>query len=316
MPSRPLSVEKTIMNDLMTTREVANYLRIKERKVYDLVRQGNIPCSRRAGKWLFPKALIDRWVLQGVRSSDIELGSAPAIIAGSHDPLLDWAVRESGCGLAILAGGSLDGLSRVADGEAAACGAHMRDPETGTYNVPWVRRILGGRDVVLIRWAQRVQGLLVGAGNPLGLAGIADLRGIKGGNKGGSDGDQPRVGQRQEGAGSQMLLRQLLADADIALDEVDLVSPSARTEGDLALLIADDKADVGVAIGAVARLHRLDFVPLAEEYFDLVIRRYDFFEPPIQTLLAFARSEPFRVRAGELTGYDISDLGQVIWNGD
>lgn len=113
------------MSELMTTHEVADYLRIKERKVYDLVRQGEIPCSRRSGKWLFPKALIDRWVLQGVRSTELALGPAPAIIAGSHDPLLDWAVRESNCGLAILAGGSLDGLSRVADGEAEIGRAHV-----------------------------------------------------------------------------------------------------------------------------------------------------------------------------------------------
>ena len=290
----------------MITREVADYLRIKERKVYDLVRQGDIPCSRRAGKWLFPKSLIDRWVLLGVRPTDMALAPAPAIIAGSHDPLLDWAVRESGCGLAILAGGSLDGLSRVADGAAVACGAHMRDPESGTYNIPWVSRTLGGRDVVVIRWAQRMQGLLVAAGNPMGLAGIADLAGAA----------RPRVGQRQPGAGSQMLLRQLLAEADIALDDVDLVSPPARSEGDLALLLVEDKADTGVAIAAVARPHRLDFVPLAKEHFDLVIRRHDFFEPPMHTLLAFARSEPFRVRAGELSGYDIGDLGQVVWNGD
>jgi len=296
------------MSDLMTTSEVAGYLRIKERKVYDLVRQGNIPCSRKAGKWLFPKPLIDRWVLQGVRSSEVTLGPAPAVIAGSHDPLLDWAVRESNCGLAILAGGSMDGLARIGAGEAAACGAHMRDPETGTYNVPWVRRALGGRDVVVIRWARREQGLLVAAGNPLGIAGIADLDG--------SSVSKPRVGQRQEGAGSQMLLRQLLDDAGIALDAVDLVSPPARSEDDLAALIADGKADAGVAIAAVARQHRLDFVLLADESYDLVIRRHDFFEPPMQTLLAFARSDAFRVRAGELTGYDVSDLGQVVWNGD
>ncbi len=296
------------MSDLMTTSEVAGYLRIKERKVYDLVRQGNIPCSRKAGKWLFPKALIDRWILQGVRSTDVAMGPAPAIIAGSHDPLLDWAVRESNCGLAILAGGSMDGLARVGAGEAAACGVHMRDPETGTYNVPWVRRFLGGRDVVVIRWAMREQGLLVAAGNPLGIAGISDLGGVK----------KPRVAQRQEGAGSQMLLRQILADAGIAPgapDGVDLVSPPARGEDDLAALIADGKADAGVAIAAVARQHRLDFVLLADEDFDLVIRRHDFFEPPIQTLLAFARSDAFRVRADELTGYDVSDLGRVIWNG-
>ena len=71
-----------------------------------------------------------------------------------------------------------------------------------------------------------------------------------------------------------------------------------------------------VAIAAVAHQHRLDFVPLAEEYFDLVIRRHDYFERPMQTLLAFARGDAFEVRAGELTGYDISDLGQVVWNGD
>jgi molybdate-binding protein len=189
----------------------------------------------------------------------------------------------------------------------------MRDRETGTYNVPWVSRTLGGRDVVVMRWAQRQQGLLVAAGNPLGIAGIADLGG-SGGGSGGSG--KLRVGQRQEGAGSQMLLRQLLADAGIAPDEIDLVSPPARSEDDLAMLIADDKADAGVAIAAAARHHRLDFVPLAKEHFDLVIRRYDFFEPPMQALLAFARTEPFRIRAGELTGYDIGDLGQVVWNGD
>lgn len=294
------------MSELMTTHEVADYLRIKERKVYDLVRQGEIPCSRRSGKWLFPKALIDRWVLQGVRSTELALGPAPAIIAGSHDPLLDWAVRESNCGLAILAGGSLDGLSRVADGEAAACGAHMRDPDTGTYNVPWVSRTLAARDVVVIRWARRTQGLLVAAGNPLGLTGIADLGGDA----------KPRVGQRQPGAGSQMLLGQLLDEANIDLTRVDLIAPPARSEGDLAQLIADGKADAGVAIAAVARTHRLDFVSLATEYFDLVIRRHDYFEPPIQALLAFARSEPFAVRAAELTGYDVSEVGQVVWNGD
>jgi len=295
------------MSELMTTREVAEYLRIKERKVYDLVRRGEIPCSRKAGKWLFPKTLIDRWVIQGVRADAAALGPAPAIIAGSHDPLLDWAVRESGCGLAILSGGSMDGLARVGAGEAAACGIHMRDPDSGTYNVPWVRRWLGNRDVVVIRWARREQGLLVAAGNPLGIAGIADLR---------AAGARRRIARRQQGAGSQMLLEQLLGEAGIGEDDVDLVAPPARTESDLARLVADGKADAGVAIAAVAHQHDLDFVLLADEFFDLVIRRHDFFEPPIQSLLAFAHSDALRDRAGALGGYDIGALGQVIWNGD
>jgi len=295
------------MSELMTTAEVADYLRIKERKVYELVRKGEIPCSRKAGKWLFPKTLIDRWVSQGVRAEAVAGGPAPAVIAGSHDPLLEWAVRESNCGLAILGGGSMDGLARIGAGEAAACGIHMRDAETKTYNVPWVRRWLGNRDVVVIRWARREQGLLVAAGNPLKIGAIADLC---------AGGPRRRLAQRQEGAGSQLLLQQLLDEVGFGAEDVELIAPPARTESDLAQLIADDKVDAGVAIAAVARQHRLGFVPLADEYFDLVVRRYDFFEPPLQSLLTFARSAAFTTRAAELTGYDIAELGRVVWNGD
>ena len=98
----------------MNTREVAEYLRIKERRVYDLVAQRNIPCTRAAGKWLFPKELIDLWLIrnaEGVSESlQVKPIELPAIISGSHDPLLDWAVKESDCGLAMLFNGSLDGL--------------------------------------------------------------------------------------------------------------------------------------------------------------------------------------------------------------
>ena len=96
--------------DFLTTKEVAAYLRIKERRVYELVRQRAIPCTRVTGKWLFPKALIDVWLAEGVDGEAAV--RPPPVIAGSQDPLLDWAVKESGCGLALLAGGSLDGLNR------------------------------------------------------------------------------------------------------------------------------------------------------------------------------------------------------------
>ena len=83
----------------MTTREVAEYLRIKERKVYDLVRDKRIPCTRVTGKWLFPKHLIDHWLATGTEFPDraAALEPTPAVCAGSHDPLLEWCLRESGC---------------------------------------------------------------------------------------------------------------------------------------------------------------------------------------------------------------------------
>lgn len=288
---------------MMTTREVADYLRVKERKVYDLIRQEEIPCARVSGKWLFPKALIDRWVLQNLQGAAVETAPVPSVIAGSHDPLLEWAVRESGSALAFLGGGSLDGLERVAKGEAALCGAHMRDPETGDYNIPWVERVLSGGDVVVIAWARRQQGLVVAHGNPLGIRKVVDLA------------NGLRVVQRQSGAGSRLLLEQLLEADGIDPAELAYADTIARTEADLGGMIVDGKADAGLAIGAVASIFRLDFLPLREERFDLIVRRRAFFEEPFQTLLNFTRDPAFEIRAEELGGYDVSATGSVVWNG-
>jgi len=288
--------------EMMTTREVADYLRIKERKVYDLIRREEIPCARVSGKWLFPRDLIDRWVLQNVSSGAVAAAPVPPVIAGSHDPLLEWAVRESGSSLAFLSGGSLNGMQRVAAGEAALCGAHLRDPETGDYNIPWVERLLASSDVVVIAWAERQQGLVVGAGNPLGIREVSDLR------KG------ARVVQRQEGAGSRVLLEQLCAEAGFEADSLTYAKAVARTEADLAAMIMDGRADAGLAVAA-AGMFRLDFVPLHRERFDLIIRRREFFEPPVQALLNFTRTPAFELRAGELGGYDVSAVGEVVWNG-
>lgn len=288
---------------MMTTREVADYLRVKERKIYDLIRQEQIPCARVSGKWLFPKALIDRWVLQNLQGATVETAPVPPVIAGSHDPLLEWAVRESGSALAFLAGGSLDGLERVANGEAALCGAHMRDPDTGDYNIPWVERVLSGGDVVVIAWARRQQGLVVAPGNPHGIRQVPDLaKGV-------------RVVQRQDGAGSRLLLEQLLQADGIGATQITYSETIARTEADLGAMIVDGKADTGLAIGAVASMFRLEFLPLHEERFDLIVRRHAFFEKPFQTLLNFTRDPAFEIRAGELGGYDVSATGSVVWNG-
>jgi len=288
--------------DMMTTREVADYLRVKERKIYDLISREQIPCSRVSGKWLFPKALIDRWILQNARGGPVRHEPAPPVIAGNHDPLLEWAVRESGSALAFLAGGSLDGLQRVARREAALCGTHMRDAETGDYTIAWVERVLAGQDVVVVAWAKRAQGLVVAPGNPLDIADVTQLA------------DGPRVVRRQEGAGSRLLLDQLLVDANVAEDAVTYADDVARTEADLAAMVADGKADAGVAIGAAASMFRLDFVPLHEERFHLVVDRHAYFEPPFQSLLKFTGSPAFAARAGELGGYDISAVGSVVWN--
>ncbi len=296
------------MIDLMTTAEVAAYLRLKERKIYELTRQRRIPCTRVAGKWLFPRRAVDGWIGRHTEYRGASLALAPPVIAGSHDPLLDWAVRQSGCDLAMLTAGSEDGLRRLADAQALAAGIHLIDGETGVYNVPAVtaRGAVGGGsigDIVLLEWAWREQGLVVAAGNPLGLHGLADVKRRR-----------ARLACRQEGAGAQALLRHLLKQARISYDGLDVVNPPALNETELAALIVDGKADCGLAIRASARRFRLDFVPLQRERFDLAFRRRDYFEPPLQALIAFTRTAAFAERARELEGYDVGGTGRVIYN--
>ncbi len=297
-----------VLGDLMNTREVAEYLRIKERKVYALVREKRIPCTRVTGKWLFPKHLIDLWVAQGTRFPNRrEALPAPPVVVGSHDPLLEWCLRESGCELAMMSGGSLDGLKRLAAGEAVMCGLHVFDAgegDGGAYNVAVVRESCSGLGMVLIEWAWRQQGLVLAPGNPLGIASLQDLRDKK-----------ARVVARQHEAGSQLLFVHLLSEAGIKLGDLTILEHRALSETDLGLAVLEGKADAGPAVAAVAHQLRLDFVALHRERYDLLLRRRDYFEEPAQRLFQFVRTPAFQTRAAEMGGYDTSGLGRVTYNG-
>ena len=292
------------MNPFLTTREVADLLRVKERKIYELVAEQAIPVSRVTGKMLFPRDLVEAWVRRRVELAGgaAELDPPPAVLAGSHDPLLEWAIRESGSEIATFFGGSIDGLTRMTARRAFAAGMHVFDPDTEDFNLGLVANELAGQPVVMTEWAWRTQGLVVASGNPRGLASAADLAGV-------------RFIPRQPEAGSYLLLRHLLAEAGVEPATVAMLDPPARTEADVAQHVLEGRADAGLAVETVARMHRLDFIPLFRERYDLLVWRREYFEPPMQRLLAFCASASFRQRAMEIGGYDLSGLGTVRYNG-
>ncbi|HEX6137412.1 MAG TPA: helix-turn-helix transcriptional regulator, partial [Casimicrobiaceae bacterium] len=261
--------------EMLDTQEVAAYLRLKPRRIYDLVRQRAIPHVRATGKLLFPRAQVDAWIAAKGEAPAPQSRARPPIIAGSHDPLLEWAVRESRCGLAILAGGSRAGVEALARGEATAAATHWLDEASGDYNVPLVRSLLAGADVVVLEWARRTQGLLLRQGNPHRIRRVADLARKR-----------LRIATRQPEAGSHRLLLHLLAGAGVARESLDWLPRAAHAETELAAIVRDGYADVGLGIEAAARANGLAFIPLAIERLDLVTYRRDAFEPPLQTLLA------------------------------
>jgi putative molybdopterin biosynthesis protein len=115
--------------EFLTTSEAAEYLRLGERKLYELVTAGAIPCSKVSGKWLFPRQELDLWVLSGLaRPAGMIAADPPPIVGGSQDDLLEWTLRESGSGLASLTEGTARGVDRLLRGRSDCCGHPFPQP--------------------------------------------------------------------------------------------------------------------------------------------------------------------------------------------
>ncbi|HEU5019626.1 MAG TPA: helix-turn-helix transcriptional regulator [Pseudolabrys sp.] len=287
---------------LFTTAEAAAYLRLKERKIYEMVTEGTIPCTKVTGRWLFPKAELDHWLASSVSRPRGMTRPAPApIVSGSHDPLLEWALRESGSGLATLAVGSEAGFVRFTAGEtiAAAIHLHALEDSEADANVAALRDRSDAAEMVLIGFCRREQGFLLQSGNPLGIQTIADVIAKR-----------ARVSLRPQGAGAQLLLLSLLHGAKASLDHLT-AGPLSPTGPDIAQAVRAGRADTGIATRGVANAADLDFAPIVWERFDLVMRQCDYFHPPLQALMRFLRSPEFEARAQELGGYDVSGAGAV-----
>jgi len=290
---------KTPAHEFLTVPELAELLRVKQRKVYDLAASGELPCSRATGKLLFPAAEVRAWI-ERARSGGQPGGQArPPIVLGSHDPLLDWAIRASRCGLASYFDGSLDGLTRFAEGGGVAAGLHVFDPDTGRWNVPAVTGAVADRDAVLVAFARRRRGLVLRPGGPRPER-LADLAGL-------------RVTPRQPASGTVGLFEALAAQDGLDLSSISFTE-AARTEDEAAETVRHADTDATFGLEAVARRFGLDFVPVIEEEFALLTDRKAWFDPPMQTLVTFLGSPAFRERAETYGGYDVAEVGKVLWN--
>jgi putative molybdopterin biosynthesis protein len=292
--------------EFLTTSEAADYVRLGERKLYELVTSGAIPCSKVAGKWLFPRHELDLWVLSGLaRPTGMMAADPPPIVGGSQDDLLEWSLRESGSGLASLTEGTARGVERLQRGEVIAAAVHFHSDaissdSAGQANIAAVRAMPGLHDAVLVAFARREQGLLVAPGNPKHLQSLAEVL---------ATGAQMAV--RQPGAGAQMLLDVLLKRAGAGRKDLRRLDSPYLTGPDLAAAIRTGKADCGIATRATAKSAGLDFVPLLWENFDLLLRQRSYFRPSIQALFGFVEQKRVKQRGAELTGYDTTPAGQI-----
>ncbi len=302
----PLAESGLKMTEFYTTSELAALLRVKQRKIYDLVAQDALPVRKVTGKLLFPREEIESWL--GTRKpvearGDVEAldrQDPPLTAAGGHDPLLEWALRESQSGIAGFFDGALDGLRRAEAGECTIAGLHL--PGDAGWNVGEVAGRFADAPWVLLEWAKRRRGLILRPGLAKRPESLRAARGL-------------RFQARQSDAGSEKVLDRLLAAEKMTRADLHLVETVERSETDLALTLAAERADVGLGIEAMARQFKLDFVPLIVERFDLLVWRKAWFDPPCQKLAALCRTEKFAARAKAMGGYDLSGFGVVHFNG-
>jgi len=287
------------LTEYLTTKELAALLRIKERKVYDLAASGAVPCSRATGKLLFPRREIDDW-LASKASSPASAVARPLVIVGSHDPLLEWALRESRCGLASYFDSSLDGLERFAEGAGIATGLHLYDADDDSWNRNAVATRFARERVVLVEWAARARGIILPAAAGA-IDGLEDLAGKK-------------MVPRQAGAGSQQLLEALLARHAVDAAAIDWTRP-ARSEVDAVLEVVEGRAEAAFGLATLAAQYRLGFVPVIDERYDILVDRRAWFEPTWQAFARFCRSAEFEGHARTLAGYDVSRRFEVRFNG-
>jgi excisionase family DNA binding protein len=291
----------------MTVRQAAAYLQVNEKKIYALVRDGKIPASKLTGKWLFPRDLVDQWLLE---SSHGGLLTDRIVVAGSDDPLLFRAITQVAAALqskaliSYAATGSQLGLTLLARRRADICGIHWGPAEESYQRHPaLIRQYVQAGDWALVRLFRREQGLLVSPGLWSGEVGIDGLFQR-----------EVRWVERQEGAGSQRFLRELISRHE--LDPADRrITGRASTEREAASLIAMGQAEVGPGVRAVANEFGLDFVPIGWEAFDLALHRGIFFRRLFQRLLDYLRGNECRRQANMLGGYDLEELGNLIWTG-
>ncbi len=222
------------------------------------------------------------------------------ILSGSHDLALeDLAARLSKRMLLLnLPVGSLDGLVHLRQGLCQLSGSHLLDP-TGEYNTPYVRHLFPDRSMELVTLANRTQGLMLAPGNPKTIRRLSDL----------ARGDV-RFVNRNPGSGTRLWLDAELQRCRIDSQDIRGYARSVRTHSDAAVLIESGRADTALGLQAAAARHGLDFIPLFEERYDLVLLREN--ERPLAPLLDYLQTASFRRELSSLAGYNPLHSGQQI----
>jgi excisionase family DNA binding protein len=300
------------MKQLLTTKEVAEFLSINEKMVYSLVAEKGLPASKITGKWLFPKNLVEQWIeintINYPRKAESPSASRTVlIITGSNDLLLDKVIslynKDDHKNIAVFGNlGSMGGLQALRQNFCHIASSHLLQEDGEEYNFEFAGRELEYMPAI-VNFCKREQGILVKKGNPKKILGVSDL---------GQSGIH--IVNRPLGTGTRLLLDQELKKAGLRGEKIGGYDNEVHRHLDVGLEILAGRADAGLGIHAVAGLLDLDFVSLRWERYDLMIFKERFFDSNVQNFLGLLREDQFFKLAESLQGYDVNISGRMLFN--
>ncbi len=294
----------------MNVKQVSEYLQLNEKKIYALVSEGKIPGTKITGKWMFPRALIDNWIIE---SSHGGLLTDRLIVAGSDDALMQRVIMQiandvqSKALVSYTCTGTRLGLSLLSHHKVDVCAMHWGPySESHLRHPALLHQYPQHHNWVLVRLFKREQGLLINK-KLLSTINNIDLKSVLE--------TDLKWCNRQNGAGSQRFLQETLHHFEI--DEKNLkISCTALSERDAASRIAMNQADVAPGTRSIATEYSLGFIPIGWEAFDLALYRGVYFRTLFQNLLEEIKSESCRSLAKQLGGYDFSESGKLTWSSE
>ena len=296
---------------MLSTKEVAKFLGINEKMVYALIADKGLPASKVTGKWIFPRHLVEQWVESNTVNFPENHKVLPAydgllVIAGSNDLLLEKALtifnNHRPGHLAVFGNlGSVGGINALRKNLCHMATSHLLQEDANDYNFDFLRRQFE-RMPVVVNFCKRDQGILLQSNNPRNITCVKDL---------GKPGI--RIVNRSLATGTRLLFDRELRKAGVAGERIRGYDREVSRHMAVGLEILGDRADAGPGIRPVASLLGLDFIPLRQERYDLLITRDRFFDQGIQYFLSMLHEKAF-IRAAEMMeGYDISKSGKMIF---
>lgn len=299
------------MKQLLSTKEVAQFLDVNEKMVYTLITEKGLPATKITGKWLFPLQLVEQWIETNTINYPEPGHLLPPyhgllIITGSNDLLLDKTISLFNTlypdHVAVFGNlGSMGGLRALRQNLCHIASSHLLQENENEYNFEFATKELEKMPAV-VNFCKREQGILVQKGNPKKINSIADIArsGI-------------RIVNRPLGTGTRLLFDRKLKEAGINCEKIKGYNTELHRHMDVGLEILSGRADAGPGIKPVASLLGLEFIPVRWERYDLLITKERFFDKGVQLFIGLLHEQAFIDLAKNLDGYDINTSGKVIF---